>query len=127
MKSEPKLRIAIASSVRGDTRRYRTFHLYEQCCLLGLNAQLTHAMVPGFQSVVHGADLLVLHRSAWDSNIQQAIDDMHGRGGKVIYDTDDLLFDPTVFKWIDSPDFQDPVRAKLYQEDMERHWRSMKQ
>jgi glycosyltransferase involved in cell wall biosynthesis len=84
-------------------------------------------MVPGFQSVVHGADLLVLHRSAWDSNIQQAIDDMHGRGGKVIYDTDDLLFDPTVFKWIDSPDFQDPVRAKLYQEDMERHWRSMKQ
>jgi glycosyltransferase involved in cell wall biosynthesis len=126
MKSEPILRIAIASGVRGDTRRYRTFHLYEQCCLLGLKTQLTHSMLSEFQAVVHGADLLVLHRSAWDPNIQRAIDDIHGRGGKVIYDTDDLLFDPTAFKWIDSPDFQDPVRARLYQEDMQRHWHSMK-
>jgi glycosyltransferase involved in cell wall biosynthesis len=126
MESEPMLRIAIASGVRGDTRRYRTFHLYEQCCLLGLNTQLTHVMSPDFQPVVHDADLLVLHRSAWDPNIQRAIDIIHGRGGKVIYDTDDLLFDPAVFKWIDSPDFLDPVRAKLYQEDMERHWHSMK-
>lgn len=126
MKSEPILRIAIASGVRGDTRRYRTFHLYEQCCLLGLNTQLTHVMSPDFQPVVHGADLLILHRSPWDPNIQRAIDDIHGHGGKVIYDTDDLLFDPTAFKWIDSPDFQDPVRARLYQEDMQRHWHSMK-
>jgi glycosyltransferase involved in cell wall biosynthesis len=126
MKSEPILRIAIASGVRGDTRRYRTFHLFEQCCLLGLNTQLTHVMSPDFQPVVHGANLLVLHRSAWDPNIQRAIDDIHGRGGKVIYDTDDLLFDPAAFKWIDSPDFLDPVRAELYQEDMERHWQTMK-
>ncbi len=36
------IRIVIASGVRGDTRRYRTFHLYEQCQLLGLNVHLAH-------------------------------------------------------------------------------------
>jgi glycosyltransferase involved in cell wall biosynthesis len=126
MKSKPTLQIAIASGVRGDTRRYRTFHLFEQCCSLGLKTCLTHVMLPDFQNVVREANLLILHRAGWDPNIQRAIDDIHRRGGRVIYDTDDLLFDPVVFKWIDSPDFQDPVRAKLYQEEMQRHNLSMK-
>jgi len=77
-------------------------------------------MLLEFQAAVHHADLLVLHRCAWDPGIQMAIDDIHSRGGRVIYDTDDLLFNPEVFKWIDSPDFQDPVRANLYREEMLR-------
>ena len=81
--------------------------------------------MPEFQAVSGKADLLVLHRAAWDPNISRVIEAVHTRGGKVIYDTDDLLFDPTAFKWIDSPDFKDPVRAGLYKEEMQRHRRTM--
>jgi glycosyltransferase involved in cell wall biosynthesis len=125
MNSNPTLRIVIASGVRGDTRRYRTFHLFEQCLLLKLDVKLTHVMAPEFQAVSGLADLLVLHRAAWDPNIGRAMETVHARGGKVIYDTDDLLFDPTAFRWIDSPDFKDPVRAGLYIEEMKRHRRTM--
>ena len=125
MNSNPTLQIVIASGVRGDTRRYRTFHLLEQCRFLGLDGKLTHVMAPEFPSLPGKADLLVLHRAAWDTNIARAIEMIHARGGKVIYDTDDLLFDLEAFKFIDSPDFADPVRAALYQDDMVRHHRTM--
>jgi O-antigen biosynthesis protein len=124
----PKSRhhLVIASGVRGDTCRYRTHHLFEQCLLAGIPATLSHAMDRHFIDKLKNADALVLHRAAWDDNIQRAVDIIHDRGGKVIYDTDDLLFDPNAFQWIDSPDFADPVRASLYQEDMRRHQRTIK-
>ncbi len=123
----PKSRhsIVIASGVRGDTCRYRTHHLFEQCLLAGIPTTLTHVMDRHFIDKVNTADIFVLHRAAWDDNIRRVIDDIHDRGGKVIYDTDDLIFDPTVFQWIDSPDFADPVRASLYQEEMRRHERTI--
>jgi glycosyltransferase involved in cell wall biosynthesis len=115
----------IASGVRGDTRRYRTFHLYEQCRILGLEMLISHVTDPGFQECVNQSNLLVLHRAPWDENIQRALDSIHRNGGWVIYDTDDLLFDLEAFKFIDSPDFADPLRAALYQDDMARHRRTM--
>jgi len=118
-------RVCIASGVRGDTRRYRTIHLFEQCRLLGLNVTYSHVTDFQFQAKVDQAHLLVLHRAAWDPNIQQAIESVHQRGGRVIFDTDDLLFDPNAFQWIDSPDFADPVRSGLYRDDMMRYRRTM--
>ena len=35
-------------------------------------------------------------------------------------DVDDLTFDPNAFQWISSPDFVDPIRKQVYQEDMLR-------
>jgi glycosyltransferase involved in cell wall biosynthesis len=123
--TQSKTDILIASGVRGDTRRYRTIHLFEQCRLLGLDAALSHVTDSEFQNKTDCANLLVLHRAARDPNIEHAIRSIHHRGGKVIYDTDDLLFDSDAFKWIDSPDFSDPVRADLYREDMLRHRQTM--
>ncbi len=119
------MHILISSGVRGDTRRYRVFHLYEQCHILGLDVHLSHIIDLGFINKVKESDLLILHRAPWDSNVQRAIDNIHNRGGKVIYDTDDLLFDLKAFQWIDSPDFTDPVRANLYREDMSRQRKTM--
>ena len=121
MTDERGIRVVIASGVRGDTRRYRTFHLYEQAALMGVTAVLTHITAKDFPSRTSQADLLVLHRAGWDAWVQNAIENTHLNGGKVIYDSDDLLFDPAAFKFIDSPDFADPLRAGLYKEEMERH------
>lgn len=118
-------KILILSGAKGDTRRYRTFNLYEQLRLAGADCVLSHLTDPHLPALAGQAGVMVLHRVPCDSYIEQIIDRIHARGGLVLVDTDDLIFDLQAFQWIDSPDFSDPVRAALYQEDMRRHRRTV--
>ena len=115
---ENVLSILIISGVRGDTRRYRAFHLYEQTRLLGLDSQLSHITDSEIRNKADRADVVILHRAPFDRQISQLERDIHQKGGLLIQDIDDLLFEPEAFKYIHSVDFSDPVRASLYQEDM---------
>jgi len=65
--------------------------------------------------------VLILHRTSYDSRVEQLLEVAKEQCSLVVLDTDDLIFDPGAFRWIDSPDFQDPIRAALYREDMQRH------
>jgi len=114
-------KILILSGVRGDTRRYHTLHLYQQLRLAGVDRMLSHTTDPRLPTLVSQAEVMVLHRVTYDSYIATLIQSVHARGGLVLLDTDDLIYDPQAFQWIDSPDFQDPVRAKLYLDDMHRY------
>jgi glycosyltransferase involved in cell wall biosynthesis len=110
--------ILIISGARGDTRRYRTFHLYEQTRLLGLNSQLTHVTDGKLSQKVKSSDIVIIHRAAYNHQIAWLEKEIHHRNGKLIQDIDDLIFDPAAFKYINSVDFADPIRASLYQEEM---------
>jgi glycosyltransferase involved in cell wall biosynthesis len=117
----PSPRILLLSGVRGDTRRYRTVHPYEQLRLTGVDCTLSHISDPHLRAHARQADVVMMHRAPWDAQVKWLIDTLRSRGGLVIQDTDDLVFDPAAFEFIDSPDFVDPVRAALYQEDMRRN------
>ena len=114
-------RILILSGVRGDTRRYRTVHPYEQLCILGVDVQLSHISDHHLRVKASKADIVLIHRSPWDRQMDWLVNFVRKRGGLLIQDTDDLIFDPTAMTFIDSPDFADPIRAKLYQEDLRRN------
>ena len=118
-------RIVILSGVQGDTRRYRSHHLYEQLRLAGVDCILSHITDPRLPELAAQADGLVLHRVVWDRVAARLVDQVQGRGGRVILDVDDLVFDEDAFKWIDSPDFSDPVRVRLYRENMRRNRTTM--
>jgi len=118
---EGPTRVLILSGVRGDTRRYRTLHLYQQLRLAGVEGALSHTTDPHLRSLAEEAAVMVLHRVTYDPYVAGLIQFVRSRGGLVLADIDDLIFDPAAFQWIDSPDFQDPLRAALYQEDMRRH------
>jgi glycosyltransferase involved in cell wall biosynthesis len=117
--------ILLLSGVRGDTRRYRTVHPYEQLCLLGAEVSLSHISDPQLRQKARKADVVIIHRSPWDGQVSWLVNELRRRGGLLIQDTDDLIFDPAVFQFIDSPDFADPVRASLYQEDLRRNRRTL--
>ena len=110
--------ILILSGARGDTRRYRTFHLYEQTRLLGLHSQLSHVTDGKISEKVKSSDIVIIHRAAYNRQIAWLEKEIHQKNGKLIQDFDDLVFDPTAFKYINSVDFADPIRASLYQEEM---------
>ena len=63
---------------------------------------------------------IIFHRTPYDPRVSRLIESVRRRNGLVLVDADDLIFDPAAFQWIDSPDFKDPVRAKLYQAEMQR-------
>ncbi len=113
--------ITVLSGVRGDTRRYRSFHLYEQFRLAGVECLLSHITDPGLPAKMDRSDLVIFHRTAMDAYVARLIESVHRRGGLVLLDVDDLVFDLEAFDWIDSPDFQDPMRAALYKDEMRRH------
>ena len=117
----PSPKILLLSGVRGDTRRYRTVHPYEQLRLMGVDCTLSHISDPHLRAHARQADIVMLHRAPWDGQVKWLFDRLRSRGGLVIQDTDDLVFDPTAFEFIDSPDFVDPLRAALYQEDLRRN------
>jgi len=110
--------ILILSGVRGDTRRYRTFHLHEQTRLIGLDSQLSHVTDSDIRNKVESASIVILHRASFNPLIAWLIKEIRRKHGILIQDIDDLLFEPDAFKYIQSPDFSDPVRSSLYQEEM---------
>lgn len=117
----PDRQVLFLSGVRGDTRRYRAFHPYEQLQLAGLGGSLAHITDPRLPAQVDQAAVVVFHRVRWDAFVARLFERLRVRGGLAILDTDDLVFDPAAFAWIDSPDFADPVRRALYQEDLRRN------
>jgi glycosyltransferase involved in cell wall biosynthesis len=110
--------ILILSGVRGDTRRYRTFHLYEQSKLAGLDSLLSHVTDGDLQEKAKRSSITILHRAFFTPMIGWIEQEIHNKGGKLIQDIDDLLFEPNAFRFINSVDFADPIRAALYQEEM---------
>jgi len=118
MTSKP---ILVLSGVRGDTRRYRCFHTFEQLKLAGIPCDLSHITDTRLTEKVSKAGITIFHRVAYDRYAGKILDQIHQQGGIAFLDVDDLVFYPPAFEWIDSPDFKDPVRASLYKEEMQRH------
>lgn len=112
--------ILIITGAKGDTRRYRAFHLWQQAQLAGVTADVCHITDSRSEQIARQSDFLIFHRTPYDARVDRLIQAVRGRGGLVLVDADDLIFDPSAFQWIDSPDFKDPVRAELYQAEMRR-------
>lgn len=110
--------LLIISGAQSYPRRYRTFHLFEQACLVGLKSQLSHVTDRELRKKTEQSSLVLLHRAPFDAQIAWLERDIHNKGGILIQDLDDLIFDPDASKHIHSNDFADPIRLSLYQEDI---------
>lgn len=113
--------VLVLSGVKGDTRRYRALHLVEQLRLCGIAAEFLHLTDPNFQQIVlQPWKIIFFHRVPYRQYMIQLIEQLNQRGTLLISDFDDLIFDPSVFQFINSPDFADSIRSNLYIETMQR-------
>lgn len=119
--------IRILSGVQGDTRRYRSFHLSEQLYLANFHPSFAHLTDKDVAISVEQAHILILQRVAWDDTVAHIIHHARSRNAIILCDLDDLVFLRDSFQWIDSPDFSDPIRARLYQENLERNRQTIEQ
>ena len=119
MNSQPF--VVIVSGVQGDTRRYRAFHLWQQLRLTGVNCVVTHITSPSIHKFVSQANILILQRVNWDKHLEWLFKQAKKNQAIILADIDDLIFLPEAYQWIDSPDFKDAIRLKLYCENLERN------
>jgi len=112
--------VFILSGVKGDTRRYRAFHLCQQLQYAGVDSVATHLWQLRSLDALLDASVVVLQRVAYDPWVEKILARCRAQKIPVLYDTDDLTFLPEVLSWIDSDDFDDPLRVALYRDEMQR-------
>lgn len=110
--------VLFVSGIAGDTRRYRCIHHQEQLALQGIASTLREADDHQLYVDATTHDLFILQRVAYSDLIGDLIELAHLRGVPVIFETDDLIFEPELYRsiaYLDtlSPDAAQRFRASL--------------
>ena len=92
--------VVFVSGCPGDAKRYRADHKAEQAGLVGVSADAFLTDEVQFWSLLDRYRCIVLHRVAWDRSVERLIADARTRGVRVLFDTDDLVFDPDVLEHV---------------------------
>jgi O-antigen biosynthesis protein len=85
----------------GEAQRYRCSHLVEQLRMAGV-ACCTHAYGRQVLAAVVAPAIVILHRVPWDGFLTRATNVLRAHGARVLFDTDDLIFDGSVLEYIQS-------------------------
>jgi len=112
--------VLIVSGVKGDTRRYRTFHLFQQFLSVNIDSHLTHITDPKILHMRVQPGAVVMHRVQMDRYVSRLITLTQTNKIPLLADIDDLTFNPQVYQYIASPDFQDTIRRRIYRDEMLR-------
>ncbi|MEM4234865.1 MAG: glycosyltransferase family 4 protein [Candidatus Methanomethylicaceae archaeon] len=99
----------------------------EQLRLVNADCTIAHITDDTAISSTSHADILILQRVTWDNRVARIIQEARSRQAIILCDLDDLVYLRDSFRWIDSPDFSDPIRARLYQENLDRNRKTIEE
>ena len=117
--------VLFLSGAPGDTKRYRCDHQAEELQLLGATADVAMADEVALGDVIDRYGCFVLHRVPWSEHIEWFLSQLAQRGKTAIFDTDDLVFDPSVAHHVAALQDMDPAERMLFQEGLVRYRRTM--
>jgi O-antigen biosynthesis protein len=92
------MKVLFVSGIDGDTRRYRCFHHQEQLSLEGIVSELRDSSDFQLYLDVLEYDLFILHRVPASNLIYDLINLAQLQRKPVIFETDDLVFDPALVR-----------------------------
>ncbi len=111
----------IVSGCEGATQRYRCHHQLEQLWLRGIPARLVQQGSPNLLGLALGSPIVILHRVALDRAIQGLMVQTRDAGGVVLFDIDDLVFDPEQTHWHHGVARLSAEEARLYHDGVRRY------
>jgi glycosyltransferase involved in cell wall biosynthesis/2-polyprenyl-3-methyl-5-hydroxy-6-metoxy-1,4-benzoquinol methylase len=114
-------RILMISGSHGDMERYRCHHAREQLGRLDVPCDLLQLGDPALPGVLGQPDLVVLHRVPHSEYVDGIVRAVRSRGAIVLFDIDDLVFEPSLASRIDALQPMDPVQRGLYLDGMRRY------
>jgi glycosyltransferase involved in cell wall biosynthesis len=109
--------------------RYRVFNALEQLRMAGVAGTLLpqdydpDRVLSGQPS---GPSVLVIHRAPWDERLAALIDAARGQGMRVLYDIDDLVFEPIALPWVRALSRLSEAELDLYEDGLRRYFRALR-
>ena len=120
------MRVLFISGTEGDTRRYRCFHQREQLALNGVESAFREAHDFHILWDVLTYDLFILHRVPYSELVADALQLIEGLGKVTVFDTDDLIFDPSFLPYHRIMDTMPPDARRHYWMQVEEQARTFR-
>lgn len=98
----------------GDSAMYRTRNVAEELRNHGLRASATVLGNPLLPKLVDKFKIFVFHRTAFDGNVPKIIEKIKSQGKEMIFDTDDLVFDPKYIAQMEYYKNASPLEKKRF-------------
>lgn len=99
----------------GDSALYRTVHVAEELRFNGFRCSVTIQDNPFLSSYVDKFSIFIFHRTLYTEKVKKMIDAIEARGKVIIFDTDDLVYDPKYLSLMDYFQKMNSLEKKLYQ------------
>ena len=74
--------------------RYRRDHQAAELALAGATVDIAEEIEVDFVAALDRYQSFILHRVPWSNAVERFLHEAHDRGKRVLFDTDDLVFDP---------------------------------
>ncbi|MFA9261987.1 MAG: glycosyltransferase [Undibacterium sp.] len=107
--------ILLISGGVGDSARYRTKHIAEELRLHGFRASVTVQDNPRLVSYAESFQVFVLHRVLMTRAVERLMTRLKALGKTVIFETDDLVYDPAFLVHMDYWHQMNALERKLYE------------
>jgi glycosyltransferase involved in cell wall biosynthesis len=99
----------------GDSARFRTKHVAEEIGFHNISSSVTVQDNPWLSSYAGKFSVFVFHRVLFTPSVAKLIAEIKKQGKEVIFETDDLVFDPAFLKHMDYWRLMNPLERKLYE------------
>ncbi|NEU83752.1 glycosyltransferase [Nostoc sp. UIC 10630] len=116
---------AFISGCPGDSYRYRCHHQAEILKYLGYTVDVYEPMVFLYNELITKYKIIIAHRVPHTNEFEQFVFNAKKLDIKVIFDTDDLVFDPSRISQIHACTLMDQQEKTLYENGVKRYRKSM--
>ncbi len=107
--------ILLISGGAGDSARYRTAHVAEEFRERGFLAEATIQDHPGLLAAIERFQVFILHRTLITPEFALIVDRMKQLKRTIVFETDDLVYDPQFLQHMDYYQQMNAFEKKLYQ------------
>ncbi len=110
-----------------SSARYRVFNALEQLRMAGAEGILLPQDYDADRAFSGHRDaaVLVIHRAPWDERLAALIEAARAHGIRVLYDIDDLVFEPIAIPWVRALSRMSEGEIDLYKDGVRRYLRAL--
>ena len=105
----------VSGGIAGDSALYRTVHYSEELRNQGFSCSVTVQDNRNLLEYANKFKIFILHRVLFNEKIAEFIEKIKENGGEIIFETDDLVFDPKYLHELDFYKNLNFLEKKLYE------------
>jgi glycosyltransferase involved in cell wall biosynthesis len=118
-------RVLFVVGIDGAPLRYRAHLPAEALALVGVAADVIHYRDARGRALAEAADVVVLYRVPATAQVLEMVEEVRERGTPVVFDVDDLIFDPDLREEIPALRLLPADEARLWLEGVQRYRTTM--